>query len=235
MSLAASHKSLQLLGGVVAIDRRSGPMAAILSVGQARPMVAYLAELAACAAVEAPPDTYRYAIVGGNHCLANVVELVGVGHVALVDHLLPEVGERVELARQLMGVAPCGIGFHGIVPLGGIVVVERVARRDGNILETWIILLELARYLLEVGLRSLVPRRVVGLVERRNSHDLMARVILLHPCHRGIDEPCPMVGVGHIVLGVIGNDKFGGAVSLVGVEHHVDIGAHEVDGVGAAA
>lgn len=130
-------------------------MTAIFSVSQSCAVVAYLAELAAGTTVKSPPDTYFHAIVGCNHCFAHVVQLVGISHVVVFGHLCPEVGKGIEFSSQLVGVAPCRVWLYGIVPFGGIIVVEGVAGRDGYVLKAWIIFFELSCYFLEIGFCSL--------------------------------------------------------------------------------
>ena len=113
----------------------SRPVVAMLSVSQPFTMAANLAELASGPAVEAPPDADGHAILQSDHRLNRVVHLVVIAHFAVFSQLLIELGKRIERTCQLMGVSPVIILFASIIPLQGLVVVQRVTAGNYGLAE----------------------------------------------------------------------------------------------------
>ena len=182
----------------------------MLAVGQPLAVAANLAELAAGTAVEAPPDAVGHAVLQAYHCLDHVVHLVVEAHLLILGQLLVELGEVGKRARQLVGVAPIVVLLAGVIPVQGVVVVQRVASHHGDTLHRGIGF----QFTCNVGLMILVAlyfacevlfKGVVGLIEGRHADDGMVR-ILFHPGHMSLDDLRPMVNVGRLVGGVIGID-----------------------------
>ena len=225
LTLRGTDEGFHVLRLVVAIDRCRRPLGAVLTVADARAVVADVAELTAGTAVEAPPHAGLHAVLGTHHSFAHVVQLVGITIVAVGRHLREEFGIGIEGACQLMGTTPVYIGLHGIIPRQGLIAVQRVARRDE---ESGIFLLQLSRYLFHVGLAALLPVGVVGLVEGRHTYHAMLRVVFVDIVDVSTDHGNPMVHI-RIAGGAI--PAFVDACLLVGVQDDVYGIAHDIGGL----
>ena len=141
--------------------------------------------------------------------------------IAVGLHLGKERGIGVELAGQLVGIAPVDVGFHVVVPARGLVAVERIAARDVDAGQGGLLLQGFGDGLQVIDI-ALSPA-VVGLVEGRQRHHLVAGV-LVNPFHRGHNQFHPVVHDGPVVQHIVGVD----ARLLVFVEHHVHVGAYQI-------
>ena len=202
LTLTAAHECLDA-AVVVAPYRGCRPVGAVLAVGQALALAAYLTELATGAAVKSPPDAVGHAVLQAHHSLRHVMHLVGIAHLAVVGQLLIETGKGVERASQLVGVAPLVEALARIVPFQRLVVVQRVAAHHDGLGTTRVVLLEQACHLIMLQRRSaLLLRPVVALVERRDAqHGVLC--ILLYPVYVAVDHRRPMLIVGDTILDVI--------------------------------
>jgi hypothetical protein len=80
----------------------------------------------------APPDADVHAVLRADHRLHDVVKLVVCRDVPVCTNVGVEVGVGVETAGELVGIpfldkTPA---IEGVIPRGGLVVVERIAAHD---------------------------------------------------------------------------------------------------------
>ena len=229
LTLGGADKCLRNGCFVIAIDGSCRPFCTVLTITDARAAIADAAKLTTGTAVEPPPHTSLHAILHTYHCLADIMQLVGIAVVAIVAHFLKEVCIGVERTSQLMGASPVDIGLYGIIPRQSLVAVQRIASGDE---QAGIAFLQLARDFLHVGFAALLPVVIIGLVERRNTDDAMLWVVLFNVVDMSTDHRHP-VGNIRIARGAV--PAFIDACLLVGVQDEVDSVADEISGLYAAA
>ena len=181
----------------MAIDAGCRPVVAVLGVSQPLAVAAELAELAAGAAVEAPPDADGHAVLQTYHSLADIVHLVVVAHFSKGGHLSVVISIVGKGARQLVGVAPVEVVLAGVEPRPCLVVVQRVATDDADVgKEVGIALLQrLGHVALNAGRGALFLFPVVGLVEGRHAgHGVLG--VAAKPLHVGGNHGRPAVDIG---------------------------------------
>ena len=214
---------------VIAVDTCCRPFRTVLTVTDARAAIANAAELTTGTAVEPPPHTSLHAILHTYHCLADIMQLVGIAVVAIVAHFLKEVSIGVERPSQLMGASPVDIGLYGIIPRQSLIAIERVASGDE---QAGIAFLQLARDFLHVSFTALLPVVIIGLVERRNTDDAMLWVVLFDVVDMCADHRHP---VGNIRIARSTVPAFIDACFLVRVQDDVDRVADKIGGLYATA
>ena len=229
LTLGGADKCLRNGCFVIAIDGSCRPFRTVLTITDARASIADAAELTTGTAVEPPPHTSLHAILHTYHCLADVMQLVGIAVVAIIAHFLEEVSIGVERTCQLMGASPVDIGLYGIIPRQSLIAIERVASGDE---QAGIAFLQLARDFLHVGFATLLPRFIIGLVERRNTDDAMLWVVLFDVVDMSADHRHP---VGNIRIARSAVPAFIDACLLVGVQDDVDRVADKIGGLYATA
>ena len=92
------------------------------------------------------------------------------------------------------------VGTQTIVPLERFVAVERIASTDADTFEE-LILLHQSAYLLEMGHSTLIPFRVVCLVEGGYAHHVVSFGAAI--VYRGLEELNPFSGFSYVVSTVL--------------------------------
>lgn len=218
----------------MAVDAGGCPVVAMLGVSDSR-AAAGLHELTAGVVAGAPPDALRQSVLLSDHALHGVVQFVADSDLAVLLHLLVELGEVVEAACQLVGVSLVEVFLAGVVPFECIVVVEGVSPAEEDVLEFLFVLLVLAQFLAdggEVSLGSLVPGCQIRFVEWRDADDLQSA--FLYIAFGQCNQFAPAVGLrGAVAAAIPFGHLFQGSFHLVGIEVDGGVGRPLLDQVDA--
>ena len=176
--------------------------------------------------MESPPNAGFHAILHADDSFTHVVQFVSCSHVAVGLHLLEEIGIVVKRACQLVRVAFVNVVETMVVPLQGIITIERIAGTYADIVKIGVCLNQAAN-LFHAVLGALSPFAIVRLVEWRDTHHVHAA--LLGISYTGFDELVPslrLVQIEGLVFLVVAVLLVQG-IFLVVVDGHFVAASHQ--------